>query len=59
MHKNVRLSIAYHVIGHPDKAKSQLHVLPAGSDSDFLSCLQSCQRLLIDMSLVYGSCPQD
>ena len=34
-------------------------VLPAKSDSHFMFCLQSYQGLIIDVSLVYESYPQD
>ena len=31
----------------------QTTVLPAKSDSDFMFCVQSYQRLIVDRSLVY------
>ena len=34
-------------------------VLPTKSDSDVIFCLQSYQELIIDISLVYYSYPQD
>ena len=42
---------------HPEKLTTT--VLPAKSDSDFMFCLQSYQGLIIDISLVYLSYPQD
>ena len=60
-HKDYRPSTSVEQLIIKDKRVNTIRttVLPAMSDSDFMFCLQSYQELIIDISLVYKSYPQD
>ena len=51
---NNACAIARFLLLKPFDGKLKTTVLPAKSDSDFMSCLQSYQGLIINRSLVYS-----